>query len=135
MRHLLDNQGPDQEYSEKNSRGPQLGLILLSLMIIRKHSHITNFCHLILKNKSFTFCHNRTPEIIDLQNCWDIFGFLSRRFFESLSECCVSTTLFILQAEKELKRRRTGSLDDEDEDEDEDEVDEGMDEGEGRLGR
>ena len=60
MRHLLDNQGPDQEYSEKNSRGPQLGLILLSLMIIRKHSHITNFCHLILKNKSFTFCHNRT---------------------------------------------------------------------------
>ena len=55
----------------------------------------------------------------------------------SLSECCVSKTLFILQAEKELKRRRTGSLDDEDEedDEDEDEVDEGMDEGEGRLGR
>ena len=51
--------------------------------------------------------------------------------------CCVSKTLFILQAEKELKRRRTGSLDDEDEedDEDEDEVDEGMDEGEGRLGR
>ena len=49
--------------------------------------------------------------------------------------CSVSTTLFILQAEKELKRRRTGSLDDEDEDEDEDEVDEGMDEGEGRGGR
>merc|ERR1719234_2494675 len=41
------------------------------------------------------------------------------------------------QADKELKRRRTGSLDDEDEDEDEeeDEVDDGMDEGEGRLGR
>ena len=49
--------------------------------------------------------------------------------------CSVSTTLFILQAEKELKRRRTGSLDDEDEDEDEDQVDEGMDEEEGRLGR
>ena len=44
----------------------------------------------------------------------------------------------IFQADKELKRRRTGSLDDDDEDDDEgeDEVDEGvMDEGEGRLGR
>ena len=52
------------------------------------------------------------------------------------SPCCIN--IFIFQADKELKRRRTGSLDDEDddeEDEEEDEVDEGMDEGEGRLGR
>ena len=51
------------------------------------------------------------------------------------SPCCIN--IFIFQADKELKRRRTGSLDDEEdeEDEEEDEVDEGMDEGEGRLGR
>ena len=56
------------------------------------------------------------------------------------SECCILPYLSswcFFQADKELKRRRTGSLDDEDEeeDEDEDEVDDGMDEGEGRLGR